>query len=370
MVNFLFVFDVLFIVLQLIIFIVFYFQTIKFDRTSEYLLTAIALGILAACISLIHRNDEFPLFFGINTHKLLLALQLFLYSLEYLFIFMHFEQATNKVFDWRKIGLFMGLEGILITESVVYVSLGIYGINEFLWDISYNLLGLFSFGFATWYLVKAFIFTGEKTSLYQAISTSIINLGFIIGILATPTIRHYLGIDTISILYIIGEGAKIIGATVFVSIYAYNPDYVERIIFETYGVLIFDLNSGRDLGFLDVRTKSKNKRLLEGINSALLSSLISALLDFLKEAMGAKEYPVAITSRDRVLLFENGKYLGAALIAEKETLLLRKSLRKMVIELESTIDNPDYIEPFREEYITTLTMEKFPYIVKVVPDNV
>ncbi len=361
--NIILVLYTLLILIQFVLTIIFYRQSQKYDRQSIILIIGLLFGIFASILSIV-------ITLGLSTDlsRLMLGVELILYSLEYVMIYFHFNLSQrDDIVTYHSLILF-AVYGIFILQTLKYMFSEFSAIDETIWDVSYNFTGIISFFYASFVLYKSYKFSGEREALAQSIASLLLVIGFIVGILTTPVIRNLIAVN---IDNIISDILKIIGGLTFVGIYAYNADYVERLSINTYGILIFD-KSGRELVYYNVKTRTYNDTKGISVDTALFAGLITALLSFIKEVLGAKTYISKIESDDMVSMFKVGNRIGVSLITDRSTKLLRKSLNMFNLKCDryfETLSNDDYIfGNFDYDKIKQIFNSQFPYI-EVISDT-
>jgi hypothetical protein len=234
--------------------------------------------------------------------------------------------------------------------------------DELLWDISYNMLGLISFLYISYVLFSSYRYSREIEAIIQGVGTMFLVLGFILGMVTTPIMRDALGV---SFENFYADIVKAIGSLLFISIFAFNVNFVERISIDTHGILVFD-SSGRQLGFFNIKTKQKIQTDAIPVDPSLFTALVSALLSFTKEALGSKGFVKSINGEDKAVIFEMGESIHTALITEKSTRLLNLSMRSFRNNCEEIIkETPEHqyhVGVVDEEKIKASLRLNFPYI--------
>ena len=238
-----------------------------------------------------------------------------------------------------------------------------FHIVEWSWDISYNLLGLLIFIFGAFVHFKSYSFTKDTLTLMQAISMCVLSAGFIVGFVGGDILNNALFFD-------IGDGVKILGMIIFALIYAINPDFIYRLPVNVYFILIFtkiglNIHISRVKGSNIGPDKYKEaERIIASEN--LLSSLITAISGLLNESLGSKKELDAIIAADRSLILNNGESATCAILCDKSTYFLEKSLKNLRKSIESRYEskllNPVILkEDFHDA--GKLIKKTFPFLV-------
>lgn len=186
-----------------------------------------------------------------------------------------------------------------------------------LWDATYALAGLVTFIFGAFVYLKSYAITKEKRSLIFSLSMMTVSLVLIIGMLADLNllIEELLFISDYRGLFFT------IPLMVLVFVYLYDLDFIYRLPYNVYAILFFDRNSG-----LTVYGASY-KMLKEGyIDDQLTTGTIVALNAFIKESLGQKENLDKLLTTDKTISFSTSESFMAAIIADKDTYFLKRSL--------------------------------------------
>ena len=294
--------------------------------------------------------------------RITLSLQLILFSIEYMYLYIHFNYAVREKLNSIILIIFSLFLGIFLVFSIKYMLMPLSDYDELLWDIGYNMVGLISFLYITYALFISYSYSREVEALIQGIGTFFLVVGFVLGMITTPILRDALSINFDNFY---ADIVKAIGALLFISIFAFNANFVERISIDTHGILVFD-SSGRQLGFFNIKTKQKIQTDAIPVDPSLFTALVSALLSFTKEALGSKGYVKSIKGEDKAVIFEMGEFIHAALITEKSTRLLNLSLRSFRVSCEKIIkETPEHeyrVGVVDEDKIKKSLRLNFPYI--------
>ncbi|MBN1330912.1 MAG: hypothetical protein JXA54_15680 [Candidatus Heimdallarchaeota archaeon] len=325
-----------------ILFVLFFYQTIRKNRTAYVLTFSLLLGGIGGIVSVLQYVISAP-------YSLFLHLSLIVWSLVYFMIYIFFEELyTNSPQRYRLV-----LVIIILFASIVFNLLNMfmpttgdlglagdaaenyqrfYLIIEWSWDISYNLLGLLIFIFGAFVHFKSYKFTKEKIILIQAISMCVLAAGFIVGFVGGDILDNALFFD-------IGDGIKIIGMLSFTLIYALYPDFIYRLPVKVYFILIFtkfglNIHIGRVHDVI-IDTISNEEKERNVISENLLSSLITAISGLLFESLGSKKDLKSIIAEDRSLILNNGESTTCAILCDSSTYFLEKSLTNLRKSVEA-----------------------------------
>ncbi|HUU78360.1 MAG TPA: hypothetical protein VMX55_08430 [candidate division Zixibacteria bacterium] len=355
-----------------ILFFLLVYQTIRKNRTAYVLTFSLLLGGIGGIISVLQYVITAP-------NNLLLYLSLQVWSFVYFMIYIFFEELyTNRPQRYRLVivtiilfasimfnllHMFMPTSGELgLTGATATNYLLFYHIVEWSWDISYNLLGLIIFVFGAYVHFKAYKFSKDKIILLQTLSMCVLAAGFIVGFVGGDIIDNTLFFD-------IGDGVKILGMIIFTLIYAIFPDFIYRLPVNVYFILIFtkiglNIHIGRvHDSFIGSKDSEEQERQI--ISENLLSSLITAISGLLNESLGSKKDLEGIIAADRSLILDNGESATCAILCDKSTYFLEKSLRNLrkAIETryEGKLKNPVIL---KEDFLDAdkLIRKSFPFL--------
>ena len=349
------------------------YQSIRKNRKAYILTVSLAIGAIAAIFSfvkyLVETNSNYFLYFG-----------LIIFSIMYYLIYFFFENlSSSKPNRFRLAITTIVLFSSMVFHLLILISpstsdLGLSGtekdiyekfIKTIIWgaDVSYNLLGILIFVFGAFIQFKAFKFSREVVIFMQAISMVILSLGFIVGFFGGDVVKADGFLD-------IGDGIKIVGMLIFATIYIIKIDFIYRLSVNVYFILIFT-KIGLNIHISrvhDARHKSENneQNIKDIINENLLSSLITAISSLLKESLGSSKNLKAIIAEDRTVILDSGQYASCAILCDKSTFFLEKSLNNLLNEVEkkyqldlmkSAIIKADFKE------IEDLINKTFPFLI-------
>ncbi len=227
-------------------------------------------------------------------------------------------------------------------------------------DLSYNALGVFIFFVGAYVHLRSYKSNRESIVLSQAISLIIIAAGFLVG---------YIGGDLVKADGFLeyGDMVKIVGMLIFIIIYIIRIDFIYRLPVNVYFIMAFNYIG---LNVLNIRTKNPTKgRINEEtaiVNETLLSSLITAISNLLSESLGSKKPLQRIVSEDRTIVLDSGPLATCAVLCERPTFFLVRSLRNLRKAIEKTykeeLSKPVVLKSnFKEAY--SLIEENFPFLI-------
>lgn len=131
---------------QGVLFVFFIRQTRRSGRTAYSLTLALAFGVVAATLALVNTMDLQP-----DTSVAVLATELVFYSLEYLFVYLFFEQSATWKPNVLRLGTAVGLTfGTIAFHLNYWLCENVESDVEFLWDTCYAWSGILLFGMGIW----------------------------------------------------------------------------------------------------------------------------------------------------------------------------------------------------------------------------
>ncbi len=349
------------------------YQSIRKNRTAYVLTLSLFIGGIGGIISILQ-------YVIVSASKNLLYSSLIIWSLVYFLIYIFFEELYTVKPNRFRFALITLLLFASVMFNLLYLfaptvnELGLTGdlalqhsafldILQWSWDSSYNLLGLLIFAFGAFVHFNAFRFTREAITLIQAISMIIIGLGFVIGFIGGDVFQN-------NTFHEIADTVKIVGMLTFTIIYVVRIDFIYRLPVNVYFILVFtkiglNVHISR-MSILDKKTNTESQSNVTLINENLLSSLISAISGLLNESLGSTKELRAIVAEDRTIVLDTGLYSTCAVLCDRPTHFLDKSLsnlRKSVEIIyqeklsESTIIKEDFTE------INEIIKKNFPFLL-------
>ena len=248
---------------------------------------------------------------------------------------------------------YLNLTGDLATKYTAFLD-----ILQWSWDSSYNLLGLLIFVFGAFVHFHAYKFTREIITFIQAISMVIIGLGFIIGFVGGDIFQK-------TDFHDIADIVKIVGMLTFAIIYIIRIDFIYRLPVNVYFILVFTkIGLNVHISRMCVSSKKTNNESQSTgtlINENLLSSLITAISGLLNESLGSTKELKAIIAEDRTIVMDTGLYSTCAVLCDRPTHFLNKSLSNLRKSVEIT-----YQEKLTE---STIIKEDFKDISELIKKN-
>jgi hypothetical protein len=346
--------NLVFLILQVTLLFLFSYQIKKKKRNAKLLVYAMIFGIIATTLALLQTEIEHSLL-----RRSLLSIELFFYGFEYILIYFHFRGTISDKISLLQISLISFVYGIHAGFGIYYAVLSTHSIPELLWDVSYNILGVLCFGFVSYSLIMVYRRTLEVSALVQTLAGILLCIGFLGSIFETPMIRDTIVFaippDVTGIL-------KAIGILIIVIIFIINPDYIERLPVQTYGIMAFDKN-GSTVSYYAVETKGKFEDVSIAAQANLATALTSAILTFVKEVMGSRTNLDRIETSDRLIILDIGETIGVAVIAERGTKILLESMKRCQKELNLQVGKEVMRGDVDVKKVKSIFTNAFPYIV-------
>jgi len=356
-----------------ILFILLVYQTLRKNRTAYVLTFSLLFGGIGGIISTLQYIKQTP-------YNFLLYLSLIFWSFVYWMIYIFFEELyTDKPQNFRLVlitiifftsiafnllhMLLPGVSELGLTGAAAERYNRYYLFVEWSWDISYNLLGLLIFIFGVFVHYKSYKFTKERVILMQAISMCVLAAGFIVGFVGGDILNE-------GLFFNIGDGIKILGMLIFALIYIIFPDFIYRLPVNAYFILIFtkiglNIHIGR-VHDPNIDTETDEEKAKRIISETLLSSLITAISSLLEESLGSKKNLKAIIAEDRSFILDNGEYATCAILCDRSTHFLEKSLKNLRKSVEAHYQDKltksaILMEDFQD--VGELIRKSFPFLI-------
>ncbi len=290
------------------------------------------------------------------------AIQWFFYTLQSFTFYLFFEDLSNATANLKRLIAFTSVSTLSIMGSVVEILGSTSSWTEFIWQVSYSLIGLMVFAFGFYTLLSVYKITRENSALLQVIGTVFMMIGFFIGTLITPMIKNILRSDLIS--FTVADIFKIIGIILFVILYVINPRYILRLPVQVRSIIVYTRN-GINLIRFDTNTLGIPDNQYK-ISNELITALATAVTGFAKEAMGSSADLDLLMTKDSVIRFKIND-ISLALICNRETQVLVDSLEYYSVLLNEEFKGHDFqvFNPNGSEIQNMIKMLNiaFPYLV-------
>lgn len=351
-----------------ILFILMIYQSVRKNRTAYVLTLSFLIGGIGGIASVLQ-------YVITSASQYFLYSSLIIWSLVYFLIYIFFEELYtekpnrfrfalmtillfasilfNLLYLFAPTVSYLNLTGDLATKYTAFLD-----ILQWSWDSSYNLLGLLIFVFGAFVHFHAYKYTREIITFIQAISMVIIGLGFIIGFVGGDIFQK-------TDFHDIADIVKIVGMLTFAIIYIIRIDFIYRLPVNVYFILVFTkIGLNVHISRMCVSSKKTNNESQSTgtlINENLLSSLITAISGLLNESLGSTKELKAIIAEDRTIVMDTGLYSTCAVLCDRPTHFLNKSLSNLRKSVEIT-----YQEKLTE---STIIKEDFKDISELIKKN-
>jgi hypothetical protein len=345
--------------------VLFGFQLARKRRSANALLLGIACGCLGAIIAVLLAADRPFQFYQIPSH-VLLSLQVALYTAQFYFWYIHLDRIMSIRINPVRYGLVLCLTLISWISLFFIVMLHhIPDVTARLWmlaDIGYDglAIGVFLL-FGVYVNLRTYKYTHEKRPVLCGIASLFIGLGFIIIFISDYLDFAYFAVSKYdevgesglnflelafmdnfnwiiriseqnsgyAVLDTIGHVLPLIGLLLFIIVYLTDIDYIYRMPFDTYSIIV----AYRDSGNLIHASFLKTSKPLP-IETHLVSGMLVAMNSLFGEIFRGKHVIQQITGANAALLFEGGEKILGIVVTERVSFYLGQSLRHYLKEFE------------------------------------
>ncbi len=250
----------------------FLFQLIQKQHYFWPLFISMIFALLASTFDTISEFVPDPLFQSISN-----ALRLTFYGFMILFWYIHLEFIQNVRVISSRFGILLFLL-VLDISSAWFIVLFRDQSNVLILFWFFNDLGLNSMGilvflvFSTWINYRTYRYSKDKKAILLIVVYFIVGLGFTLIELSTIFSTFWENNTIINIVGDVGYGLTILGLLGIIFLYDINVDFVFRLPFDVFTIILSYLNSGNQITSIFFKTKSSNK-----INTSMVSSLLVAM---------------------------------------------------------------------------------------------
>lgn len=305
--------------------ILFIIHAIRTKKMIIALFLSILFGFLASVCSIL--NDQLTI--NERGHVVLLTIQVGLNSIQFYFWYIHLERLEAVRVNYIRYGIVMFF--LLLTFLSLFFIAFFYNnreIVESLWifaDIGYNSLAIIIFGiFGSILSYKSFDYTRDKRQILFFLAYVMIGSGFII--IAVGDLHDFIHFPTsepfFEIFINIGHVLPLIGLFFLLGIYFSNLNYVYRLPFDVYLILVAYKTSGTLASAVWLETK---KRMDFEVH--LISGMLTAMNGIFGEIFESKRFIQEISGANATILFEVGNELISVVISQKSSFYLSQSLK-------------------------------------------
>ncbi len=314
---------------------IFVYQSKSRKRRAGILNVGLVLGIIASLITFFNDTGIARSITGLGSFKVI-VIYLIVWAISYLMIFYFFNyidvDKRTSLLDMLVhvvFGVFLASSILLLFEPEPS------NLLIFVWDLSYNGLGIivFFYGAAIYYITNKR--TGDKYSMYLMIASLLIVMGFIFGL--TSDTLHFLSVNTgINDIFTYGDHVKAAGISAFLILYITNVDYIYRLPIKFHALQIF-LTTGIPL--YNARFKGS---IASNKDYKLLSGALSGIIIFVQTFGGKKTLLRKVEAGDWNFLIRVEQDLGIVMISEKVSKVLETAMNDFSTEVLSTLSKEDF----------------------------
>ncbi len=349
------------------ILIIYQSRRLKKKQVSFYLMVALAFALVSQLfyfgyLIIIQSNLDSSRYFEISSYLFLLVV--------FFFVYLHFEAISNiKPSFWRYT--------ITLTYTTICISFGSLIFFNIISD--YNLYYLILYwiysGYGVFILlyplkvsINSYLLTKEKATVLEMLSICLILLSNIVYIFEyplnlykiNPFTNFFLTISDLSIVLFL------IGLIILMSNYLINPDYLYRLPFPVYEIVI--INKAGNIAY-DQRLSSVKALELYSERGFRMIGVLSVISKIIKETLGTENQLKSIDSGNYKIFFsqipnESGL---VAILSSGLNYFLQKSLDNFAqfipMDLIENINSAKALDEDAINKLDTLFLKHFPYLI-------
>ncbi|MHA1974228.1 MAG: hypothetical protein ACTSW1_14610 [Candidatus Hodarchaeales archaeon] len=343
------------------LFILFVYQTLRKHRQAHALTVGLILGLVGVFIMAF--QPLFPTGNILKTNGSVIAIGCF-YTAMYYMIYLHYEQISQKAPKLYRLTLSTALLSLGIFSTILLILLDedphlLTQFNDFAQD-SMRFIAL---TFASIIAYRCWRLTREREGFIETSSLLILLSGGLPTIIANYT--DFKDIGGIS-FYLLGDIITFIGLVCLFSVFILNPNYLYRLPFPIYYIIMFNSNG---LAFYSRSVENKGIPSPE-FSDQLVSASVTAISMFLREGFGSGESRLKfIDAYDRSLIFSHSynSEITAMLMSERVTFFTWKSLNNLLNnippEIYKQVDSPNILEDTNTTHaLDEIVHQVFPYL--------
>ncbi|MBD3229487.1 MAG: hypothetical protein GF329_14985 [Candidatus Lokiarchaeota archaeon] len=312
-----------------VLIVIFIIQALINKRYAWAFLTSLIFGFLAGLAAIVNKLI-FSGYFVMETF--FQSVHLNLYGFHFFFFFIFFERLISKKMNSIRLSIVFGF---LLIQTIGLWLVFYFQVNglsaDIAWvlaDIGYWSPALFVYFLGIFIYIKTYLYTKEIKPLILCIALIFVSMGFFISFL--NDFDFILGVFDISIeipefiteLSGIANIFPSIGIMMFVITYLVNIDYLYRVPFNVY-LLVVLTKFGTPLYGVELRSRKKIE-----IEKTLLSGMITAITNVFTEIFKTDATIRNITSKGIKILIEPGEEIEVMIITDKNTYFLSQGLKR------------------------------------------
>ncbi|TFF89473.1 MAG: hypothetical protein EU549_00445 [Promethearchaeota archaeon] len=313
-----------------VLIVIFIVQALINKRYAWAFLTSLVFGFLAGLAAILNKLIFSGYFIWENFFQ---SVHLNLYGFHFFFFFIFFERLISKKLNSVRLSVVFGL---LLTQTIglwLVFYFRINGLNtDIAWvlaDIGYWTPALFVYFLGISIYIRTYLYTREIKPIILCVALIFVSIGFVFSFLSD--LDFILGVFDISITIpeIISDLAAIanvfpsIGIMMFVITYLVNINYLYRVPFNVYLLVILTKYSGTPLYGVELKARKKVQ-----IEKTLLSGMITAINNVFTEIFRTDTNVRNISSRGIKILMESGEHIDSIVITDRESYFLSQGLNR------------------------------------------
>ncbi|OLS14258.1 MAG: hypothetical protein RBG13Loki_2134 [Promethearchaeota archaeon CR_4] len=313
-----------------IMLVLFAYQTSRKKSRVPQLLASLFFGCMGGILAFIDSGE----LMASGSRSTILAFQLSCYSMQFFFFYLFLEHLNFMKLSPIRLGIvlsFMSLQYFSLWTIVWFDNFNEVTTNLWLLaDLGYNNLALFVFlvmGLPIY--LKAYQETRERKPIIFSIALALVGAGFVVISLNDYLSYLHAVPDWLFSIQVLGDILPMTGLLLFLLVYVSDIDYIYR--FPNNNYILFVANK---TGSMMHAVRFKTRRPLR-IQPELLSGVLSAINSVFKSGLEVTADITSIASKNLTILLESGKFVTAAIVADKTPAILAKALKRYVTEFES-----------------------------------
>ncbi|MHA1679384.1 MAG: hypothetical protein ACTSUE_00090 [Promethearchaeota archaeon] len=311
-----------------VLLILFVNQIVRKKRSVPFFVASLAAGAgggLFAFLDSLRDDVSVPL-----DHTFMLAMQISLYGIQFFFFYMFLESLVAIKVHPLRLAVVLVLLTLQIMSLWLIVLFQASPVTNDLWllaDMGYANLALFTFVvFGMYIYVKMYQYTREWKPLVFSFALLIVGSGFIIISILDYTSYWSTVPGWLSDISILGDILPLTGLAMFTIVYLSNVDYIYRLPFDVYS-LVVSTNDGVSVYAVSIENTKNIK-----VEDQLLSGLITAINQLFGSILQTNTTVRNVISDDASILIQRGEFIDVIIVASSNSAILERALKRYVKE--------------------------------------
>ena len=320
----------------------FIYQSQNQNRPVGYVLTSMIMGSFTTLGVLIWSTLEDK---ESEIAWILRSCYLIISGIQFLFFFFFIENSNSLKPSRTNVVIITILLGSQILGMIAFNIFYQPGVTEnlkflnffkLLGRIGYNGLGVFIFGVLSLPIYyRMYKYTKETRAIILFTAAALIAGGYFITFIFDIFFIYNEGLfvsgSFLRTMLDIGNNVPMIGLGTFAILYAFNLEYIYRLPFDHY-VMVVAYRSG--LNILSVPFETKHKEI--GIQEQLFTGMLTAINGIYTHVFESEKLIETIASKDLSIVMDNGKYISVIVATEHPSGILKRGMKLFVKKFEAT----------------------------------